>query len=112
MPKSHLTPYISDPVDAVKTIIASAKGDKEKVDGIHAGLGLADYGAVRLMDQDHPPMQGEAESCKSLSNTEIAKKLEAHCCNTDGSMKAIDWSSIWTTIKPLVFELLQRWLFS
>lgn len=112
----HLTPYITDIFGSIQTVVAAAKGQKEKIDGIHAGLGIADYAAITLLDNDKPAMN--SMDCSAWSDAAIAAKLEECCpCVKEGSgVGAIDWSKVfsdvWGEVKPMVWQLLQRWLFS
>ncbi len=106
MPTNHLTPYISDPVAAIATVVRAAMGQAPIVDGIHAGTGLLDYGALAWLDGEHPPMMW-SQDMKALSTEEIGKQLDECKKTTTGvGATAIPWDKI----IALVMELLTRWL--
>lgn len=104
----HVQPYISEPFSAVQIVI---DGGKDKVERIHAALGVLDFAAVTFIPHDHPqPVFGadgvaahvsksEEELCAEIS-TAVAPKAAT------GDVSAFPWQ----IVLPMLWSLIERWL--
>lgn len=104
----HVTPYISNPLEAVRVVIDSTKDVTER---LHAGFGVLDYG-ICLADIGHhaaptasatPIPETEEELCAALADA-VGLKAEAPGAGM------IDFLSLWPIIKPLLAILIQKLL--
>ena len=97
---AHVSPFISDPFGAIQTVI---NGNKDKVERIHAALGVVDFVAVTFLPHDHPPMaavdMSEEDCCKAL----------ADCCGPKAEDGVAAAQFPWEVVLPLVLSLLKKW---
>lgn len=101
----HLTPYIDDPIVQVTTVIQAAIGNVPTVDGIHAGLGIADYAALKLMDTHVVAAKPMTAMDDKAIGAELEKATKQDVVGA-GEAKAFPWP----VVMPFILELLKRWL--
>ncbi len=106
---SHLNPYITDPIAQVGVVISAAMGSVPTVDGIHAGLGLADYGVIQFLDKDPVPVF--SVSTAGMTDAQIGAKIKEAVDSHPKSASSDPKGALpWSLILPFVFDLLKRWL--
>lgn len=113
---SHVQPYINEPFSSLQVVIDSSK---DKVERIHAALGILDFGAITFIPHDHDEelrfatgpadhqSKSEDDLCCELEEIANANKPVAKGkADSAESMKAIPWS----VLLPLAIALLRKWL--
>lgn len=112
---SHVQPYINEPFGALQVVIDSSK---DKVERIHAALGIIDFGAITFIPHDHDeelrfatgPADHQSKSEDDLC-CELEEIIDQNRPAPKGGAKGADAKAIpWSVLLPLAIALLRKWL--
>jgi len=106
---AHVTSYIQEPFSAVQVVI---DGSKDKVERIHAALGILDFAAVTFIPHDHPePVFGALSKGAPKGEEELCEEIRAAVApkatkGGTGDVGAFPWA----IVLPMLWSLVERWL--